>query len=932
MRIYVLLILLFFKTVSAFSSHMAGGNITYKHNGSSSYTIIVNILRDCRGGAFNGPTFGVFAGKNGSNSCGNSSLSFTRTSIKDISPTCSTSSKPCNPENTGGTGEGTEMHTFTATIDLTQAPFSTYIANRCCDLTFYAGQCCRVGAITTGPAGNDFWISTTINFYNLSKCKNTTNSTPNWEELENLTLCCNAATRFHQNDRTDFEHDSFVYKLAPALSTLPNISVSYSSPFSYLYPMTPNCVPPTTNKCAPDIKTNPPRGFYMDTQTGQLIFTPTKCGEVGVIAVDRYEYRKDTSGKYVQIGRSKNDFILTVKDDCGYNKSPTIESPNAISVCEGDKICFSIYAKDETFTPHQNTPDTVQIWQIDSIPGATFKIINPKNREKEALFCWQTKIGDFNEVAYKLNIHATDKHCPKPSSASKKIIIKVKKKTTVKPYFISSPGICNGIKLSGYCPGLTGTTYIWQIYDSLNNTIGNYTGNFISIKNLNSGKYKIKMTAFNNHFCLPDTSEFYALKYNYISNIGADTAVCNGFDINTLPKIFAPSTYYKYQWTVNNIVNKKDTFLNFKITSIKNPHTLKFTIKDTNGCVWNSNERRILNLKNPTLSLGNDQTFCQTDSVKLNAYSDSFIQYKWSTGDTLSSITVHKTGNYIAKVTAKNGCVARDTVQVIVIAYPLFTTLNAKIFCQNWHGSTLNLNTFILEDGKVMTVRKPNYKAIAFNQDTGSAELKNLVFTGNQFNLTSTPGNWKFKYSMVVNTCPIYDTFNFNLNHSPKVKFTTNPDIITHDDAVFMTNNQSSILDNSKLRYFWNFGRGISDTSNAKNPLVQYKKTNASYVIFLKSTSILGCADSTKKSVEVLLGTQSWLPEGYTLNSSLVLSAKDVSTVELFVFDATGKQVFNAKENKGIGENDLTSGIYFYRLNILKINGSILLYSGKIIR
>ena len=60
------------------------------------------------------------------------------------------------------------------------------------------------------------------------------------------------------------------------LQGIPNNSITYSSPFSSQWPMTPYCVPPTTIKCTPNPRTNPPRGFYFDTANGDVIVTPTK--------------------------------------------------------------------------------------------------------------------------------------------------------------------------------------------------------------------------------------------------------------------------------------------------------------------------------------------------------------------------------------------------------------------------------------------------------------------------------------------------------------------------------------------------------------------------------------------------------------------------------------------------------------------------------
>ncbi|MEY3861627.1 MAG: hypothetical protein RIS50_1908 [Bacteroidota bacterium] len=175
--IFTILTLSFSSSLKA--SHMMGGDMSYRCLGNGKYKITAKIYRDCRGISFNGPSFGVFAGTNGGNGCGSSGMSITRTSIKDVTPRCSTASSPCTPQNTGGTGEGIEEHTYEVTVDFTKTPLSNFVGkSTCCEVTFYIGQCCRNGAITTGPANNDFWTTCMINICNIAKTTNKCNSSP----------------------------------------------------------------------------------------------------------------------------------------------------------------------------------------------------------------------------------------------------------------------------------------------------------------------------------------------------------------------------------------------------------------------------------------------------------------------------------------------------------------------------------------------------------------------------------------------------------------------------------------------------------------------------------------------------------------------------------------------------------------------------------
>ena len=137
------------------ASHMMGTDMSYRCLGGGKYKIVAKVYRDCRGVAFNSPSFGVFAGKNRGNGCGTATLSISRVSITDVSQLCSSASPTCD-SNKAGTGNGVEMHQYEAIVDFNSAPLNAFVGNSsCCEVTFYLGQCCRNGAITTGSSKRD---------------------------------------------------------------------------------------------------------------------------------------------------------------------------------------------------------------------------------------------------------------------------------------------------------------------------------------------------------------------------------------------------------------------------------------------------------------------------------------------------------------------------------------------------------------------------------------------------------------------------------------------------------------------------------------------------------------------------------------------------------------------------------------------------------
>ena len=158
------LLLLLFVLLSghAKASHLAGGYITYEYLGNDKYLVKFHFIRDCSGISFNNPTFGIGFSTVNNSSFNMANLAITtvkRTSISKIQTVCdSLMSSQCNPPNTSN-GKGYEIHIYEDTIDFGKAPYKKfYDSSTVSRITFYGGQCCRSGAITTGPHCSDFYV------------------------------------------------------------------------------------------------------------------------------------------------------------------------------------------------------------------------------------------------------------------------------------------------------------------------------------------------------------------------------------------------------------------------------------------------------------------------------------------------------------------------------------------------------------------------------------------------------------------------------------------------------------------------------------------------------------------------------------------------------------------------------------------------------
>jgi hypothetical protein len=417
--ILIIFLILLYPIQNAQSNPIMASDLGFRYIGNNTYRVTLKIYRDCQGDSLptNKDSAFWFAGNNGSKGTPFYHIRLTRISIKDVTSVCSTSTSGCNPKNTTNSGKGVEEHVYIADLDLTKSPLNAVgLGSTFCELNVVFKSCCRNLSITTGAAGETFFTQSSINICNLNKCKYKQSNTCDFTTLPVMNGYCNKATFFNLTAMDTLDHDSFAFQMVEPLKAY-NSAATLSFPFSYLKPMTPYCIPSGVN-CTPNKSANPPKGFYFDTLTGDIVFAPTQCNEISIFSAAVQEYRKDSSGQWLKVSSVRRELQCSISDNSN-NNAPTVQGPAANKVCEGDKICFTISGKDLISSPNQTIPDTVQLNWNQGITRATFEITNPKDREKTAQFCWQTRIGDGSPIAYSFTVTATDEHCPNPMKTTK---------------------------------------------------------------------------------------------------------------------------------------------------------------------------------------------------------------------------------------------------------------------------------------------------------------------------------------------------------------------------------------------------------------------------------------------------------------------------------------------------------------------------------
>jgi hypothetical protein len=637
------LFLLLFLSQSAFGSRPIGADITYRYLGSNKYYVEMSVLRDCRGIALNSITFGWYAGKGGNTSCGTGTLSnFKRVKITDISLVHSTRNMPCNPPNSAG-GEGIELHTYTDTLDISKSPFAAVINNSACtELSLYVSKCCRSGAINTGSANQDFFATATLYIRNIAKCPKQSNTSPYFQRTYPGFNCCNMPTYWSLGAVDSIDRDSLSFQLAAGIQSLPNSSISYSTPFTYQYPLTPYC-PPTAGKvdCTPNINTDPPRGFFLNTKTGDLVYTPTKCDQTGVVAIEISEYRRDSAGNMLLIAKNRRDAQVITKDDCGYNKTPKISGNFDLNVAAGGTICQTFTIEDALFTPQQTSGDTILVDWAGSSNEPSWKFTRDSlNSNKGQLeFCWKTKPAVYSEFPYTFTIRVNDNHYPKPSVSMRTFSVLIQPLDTAS---IASQTnlICAGAKLSASLKrgDKSKASFSWVLRDSATQkTITTSSLSEFNVKYLKKGVYEVQLNVSHPKYAYATVRSYFNMSANVPQvSLGADKSVCKGSSSSISSSNTAMGGKIGYQWYVNNTL-QADTISTINFANIDTNTIIRVVATDSLGCMARDTAT-IMSLQLPVVVWDNAvSSLCWSPSaLHLNA----FIKSPNPSGFTASNVKI----------------------------------------------------------------------------------------------------------------------------------------------------------------------------------------------------------------------------------------------------------------------------------------------------
>jgi gliding motility-associated-like protein len=367
-----------------------------------------------------------------------------------------------------------------------------------------------------------------------------------------------------------------------------------------------------------------------------------------------------------------------------------------------------------------------------------------------------------------------------------------------------------------------------------------------------------------------------------VFSLGNDFSICG-----SQTAVLTPSNIYSgvtYLW--NNQSNA-DSLI------ISQPGTYWLQLTNTLGCVWR--DSIVVGLKSlPNYTLGVDTAICELDTITLNATVSGATSYSWSTGETTPIIKGITTNIYWCDV-SKDGCVYRDSLQLLVKPLPIVNLGNDTTLCQ---GKTYLLNA-----------TNPNSSYLWQNASTNSTYL------------VSQPG--KYHVSVNHDGCIKKDTILIQYQLRPQ--FDLGVDKILCPGLTLTFNPQ---LTTTGLAYLWNNG--------STNPVFM---ANQPGLYYLDVTNYCGTTRDTvilrKGLCEIYVPTV-FTPNGDGVNDVFQIEGGElVKNIKLTIFSRWGIKLFEANHmgqvwNGNFQNHPQPIGAYVYYIEYTNLQNEQIKMKGVI--
>jgi gliding motility-associated-like protein len=696
--------------------------------------------------------------------------------------------------------------------------------NGCCEVTISYYSCCRSTSITTGAANNSFYVDAIMNV-----CQSPCDNSPVFTNAPIAILCLGRDFIYNQGV-TDFDVDSttgglldsMVYSFADPMRGAGQ-STPWSGGFSAEKPLTFLGFPKTSLPF--------PRGFHLDTFTGDMMFRPMKV-EITVFAIKIEQYR---NGK--KISETRRDVqIIVIK--CPDNDPPVISGincsspkPNAFKAqaCAGQTLCFTICTSDK------DKDDTVTISWNAGIPGAIFTVVNKGDRRETGRFCWTPTEAHVSKFPYTFVATAKDNACPVNgfTARSFQVIVKESPKLTYDTLAYD----CGNARFTVERRGkIKITQYLW-VFNGNTKVRPGSDKDTVYTRFKYPGPKPFAVTAFGSNGCNTISEDTITIP-KYINTTTTDyPPVCAGSQV-TVSAVVADSVGpVDFKWAHTSSTKRTTTI------TVGTRDTFVVALVDDGSCT-NSDTTFIQVNRPPVVDLGIDQRICPGTTYQFGVGrtidttdADTVVRIEWYQGGLTNflleadSITLKDSATYYIKAIDSLGCYSVDSVRLFV--NPL----------REWQPKDQAIcigDSAILEMGdQTLTSRYWWYGS--------PGDTANPIATGPLFGDLPTTSKWYgVKWSEIIGglRCTEYDSVSVKVNPLPELKLNLPVELCENHGAFSLslvgTPYGGVWFDTAKTR---DYIRGnVFYTTEAKAD----GKNNARHLVGYTYTDLVtGCLDTT---------------------------------------------------------------------------------------
>lgn len=795
----VLLIATSFATTNA--THIMGGNFNFECINSCTVRVHLRIYRDCTGSSSINATSTLFTPTvTGCTSPTPVGAAWTAVTPVDVTPVCPGLTTNC----ANGSFRGVQEYYFWRDYNVCNAGP--------CPFNVSWSLCCRNGAIQSGAANANTYLTATFNNA-ISGC----NSTPYFTNAPVPYICAGDTFIFNQG-AVDPEGDSLSYRFGPCYSGN-NVPVNYGTGFSQTQPLGTSW------------------NVSIDPVTGDIFIIPQPGNvTVGVMCVYVDEWRNGSV-----VNTIERD-IQVAAISCPPNDPPPIagvssvngafiNNPLSVTTCTGSQVCFNIRAGDP------NSTDFLTMYWDGSLPGATFTstvnsnitdtITGLSSTNPTGRFCWTPTSAGFHTFV----VTILDDACPVPGRVQYTIRIFVNtglQSPNSSAVLTGNPSFCTEVEFTASPPtGGTGPfMYDWIGPGNLNINPANNLPNFNHVYP-GPGSYPYTLTVTDAFGCQGVVIDTIVVPNGPTANAGPDVSLCSGFG-TVLGDV--SSNAQNFLWVGPNTSPLSSTTISmpgFLHTNAgPNPDTLSYTLQATSGACTSLDYVDVVVFPIPTVAVTpTTANVCDGDTVMLVATGGN--TYLWSTGETNDTIYVSPNVTTTYSVTAiDNGCASVPTTMTVNVAPgPVGIVSGTDFVCPGEMG--------------------------VINIVGGNGWVWNTGATTNSITVGPITTDTSFWVVPNVNGCNGQPVTHTILVHDlPTAAFTQNA---ACQGATTTFNDNSTGGSGTLTNWTWDFGdpnSGLNNTATTANPSHVFTAAGT-FNVMLTVTSSNGCEHSVTNTITV---------------------------------------------------------------------------------